>query len=275
MLTEPSLCGVVVIDKPLGMVSKDVSRWLTNKIGKKNKIGHAGTLDPDANGVLPILLGNATRLQDLMIELPKTYECELILGFETDTLDSSGTVIKNMASEHVTLQALKEAAQHMVGLQEQVPPIFSAVKYKGTPLYKYARSGRQNEVDLSKLKRKVEIYQLQILSFEGKTVRFSMSCSKGTYVRVAAKDLAESVGTCATVKKLIRTRAAGITLCQAVSLTQIENYLEKNPILGQPFLIPIEDLNVGIRKIKVDDLKKEKLQIGQRVFVSVGEFEDM
>ena len=264
-------CGVLVVDKPVGMVSKDVSRWLAKRLGAKVKMGHAGTLDPAAEGVLPILLGKATRLQDLLLDLPKTYDCQMVLGSETDSLDSDGEVVKEMPYSHVTREGLEEASQGLTGVQQQVPPIYSAVKFKGKPLYFYARNGRSDEVDLDSLARSVEIYEFKILEFSGQLVTFRLRCSKGTYVRVAAKTLAEKLGTCGTITKLCRSESSGVSREHASSLEEIEKFLEKSGKLREPLLIPMESLDLGLDSLPVEDTRSvAKLKSGQKIWFENG-----
>ena len=262
---QESLNGVIVVNKCVGMVSKDVSRWLTKRIGKNTKLGHAGTLDPEAEGVLPMLFGKATKLQDFLMQLPKTYECEVTLGYETDTMDVSGVRVREQSVDNVDYELLVTQSQKMIGVQFQIPPLYSAVKYKGLPLYKYVREGNHKNIPLENLKRKIEIFDLQILQYKERKVRFTLKCSKGTYVRVVAKDLAESVGTCGTVTQLIRTEASGTPLSDAKKLDDIEKYLEKNNGLIGPLLIPLERLNLGIAKLRVNDDSRKRLITGQRL----------
>ena len=126
MLSSVPKSGLLGVHKPSGIVSKDVSRWLEKRLGKL-KLGHVGTLDPLASGVLPLLFGQATRLQDFLLEIPKTYECTVELGYETDTLDSDGQIVETAPYEHVTLTQLQETAKSFVGRIKQVPPLYSAV----------------------------------------------------------------------------------------------------------------------------------------------------
>ena len=268
---SPGPCGVLVVDKPVGMISKDVSRWLSKRIGSKVKMGHAVTLDPAAEGVLPILLGKATRLQDQLLDLPKTYECDLRLGSETDSLDLDGEVVKEMPFSHVTRQALEEASQTLVGKQQQTPPIYSAVKFKGKPLYFYARNGRADEIDLDALARSVEIYEFKILEFSGQIVTFRLRCSKGTYVRVAAKTLAEKLGTCGTITRLCRSESSGVDREHAFTLEEIENFLEKSGKLREPLLIPMESLDLGLDSLPIEDSRSiARLKSGQKIWLEDG-----
>lgn len=247
------LCGVLVVNKPRGMISKDVSRWLQKFIGKKHRLGHVGTLDPEAEGVLPLLLGKATRLQDSLLSLPKTYVCDVELGYETTTLDIEGEVIARAPVEGVTLDGLNKAAQELTGIQTQQAPLYSAVKFQGKPLYSWAREGREDEIDWEKVSRSVEVYRLKILGFENGVVRFEARCGKGTYIRVLAKDLAGKLGTLGTVTRLVRTEASGVTQDQAFTPEEIEAHLSAMGTLREPVLTPIEMVQTGLPELRVSE----------------------
>jgi tRNA pseudouridine55 synthase len=237
------------INKPLGLVSKDVSRKLIRKFGKLH-IGHVGTLDPAADGVLPVLLGRATRLQDHLLELPKRYTLEITFGYETNTLDSEGEIVKEMPADFVTAAMIKNAIPNFLGLIEQIPPIYSAVKLKGKPLYEYARSGKEAQVEIEKHKRAVTIYALDFLGFSSNKAMLSVTCSKGTYVRTLVKDIATAIGTCGTLTRLTRTVAAGVDLLQTIGLDQIVD--DVNSALAD-FVIPMEEIKFGFPKWKTPD----------------------
>lgn len=268
MSQEKQLSGILIVNKPKGMISKDVSRWLTRRIGKKVKLGHVGTLDPAADGVLPLLIGKATRLQDDLLELPKSYYCEMQLGYETDTLDLDGKVITRKAYEKVDERNLHSIAESFEGLIEQVPPIYSAVKFQGKPLYSYAREGRENEVDLEKLKRQVTVYACRALSYANGLVSFEVTCSKGTYIRVLAKKFAEAMGTVGTVTRLCRTQAAGVKIEQAYSLEEIEQFLIDNKSIGEPILTPLKEVALNLPSLAVDQNQGRKLLAGQLLTIS-------
>ncbi len=246
--TEP-IHGLLPINKPLGLVSKDVSRKLIRKFGKLH-IGHVGTLDPAADGVLPVLLGRATRLQDHLLELPKRYTLEITFGYETNTLDSEGEIVKEMPADFVTAAMIKNAIPNFLGLIEQIPPIYSAVKLKGKPLYEYARSGKEAQVEIEKHKRAVTIYALDFLGFSSNKAMLSVTCSKGTYVRTLVKDIATAIGTCGTLTRLTRTLAAGVDLLQTIGLDQIVD--DANSALAD-FVIPMEKIKFGFPKWKTPD----------------------
>jgi len=212
---------MLVVNKPRGMISKDVSRTLTRLLGKQ-KLGHVGTLDPNAEGVLPLLFGNATRLQDFLLELPKTYDFDVSFGAETDSMDPDGTVIRTAPWEHVTVESINAAIKGFHGRITQVPPMYSAVKYQGRPLYEYARGQRDSEVPLADLSREVVVSDFRLLGFANGVAHCVVTCSKGTYIRSLVKSLAEALGTCATLTRLLRSAASGVDLSCAHRLEHVE-----------------------------------------------------
>ncbi len=221
MPLPPDCTGVLPINKPRGMTSKDVSRVLQRIVGRV-KMGHVGTLDPDAEGVLPVLFGTATRVQDLLLDSPKTYHSVVFLGEATDTLDREGTVVATAPWEHVTLEAAQKEALAFLGPIEQIPPAFSAVKHQGKALYAYARKEVLSDDFLTQFVRKVEIYSLSIDALEGNLLSLRMTCSKGTYVRSLVRDLCVALGTCGRVDRLVREAASGFTLAQTVPLEGLD-----------------------------------------------------
>jgi tRNA pseudouridine55 synthase len=219
-----TLSGLLPILKPAGMTSKDVSRAIERRVGKL-KMGHVGTLDPVAQGVLPLLIGGATKLQDLLLELPKTYEFEVSFGIETDTLDLEGKVIANVPCPALSAELIEAHLDQFRGAIVQEPPLYSAIKYQGKPLYEYARSERSELLpELSALSREVHVYELTLLGVEQDRCTLRMTSSKGTYVRSLARDLARSLGTVGTVSKLLRTKSSGISLENCVQLDSIQSF---------------------------------------------------
>lgn len=241
--------GLLPINKPLGLISKDVSRKLIRKFGKLH-IGHVGTLDPAADGVLPVLLGRATRLQDHLLEMSKSYDLEITFGYETDTLDSEGQIVKEMPADFINSEGIIAVIPRFIGRIEQIPPIYSAVKLKGKPLYKYARSGKQDEVQTENLKRSVTIKALEFRGFSNNKGQLSVTCSKGTYVRTLVKDIATSLGTCGTLTRLTRTEAAGVALQQTIDLEEIIGNEDCNLA---DFVIPMEKIKFDLPRWKVPD----------------------
>ncbi len=258
--------GLLGVHKPTGMVSKDVSRWLTKRLGKL-KLGHVGTLDPMASGVLPILLGKATKLQDYLLDLDKAYEFDMEFGKETDTLDLEGSVVKTAPWEHISREAVERSAAELTGAIQQIPPLYSAIKFKGRALYDYVRSGKGDRVPVEALKRDVKVYKFQLLKFDGNRATFAVDCSKGTYIRVLAKDLAEKLGSCATLTRLVRTQAAGIGLAETFSLEELETKIGNVASL----VLPVDRLNLGLPVWLGESEAVAKLKTGQKVILESGE----
>ncbi len=234
-------CGLLAVNKPYGMVSKDVSRWLTKRLGRLS-LGHVGTLDPLAEGVLPILFGAATKLQDHLLIFPKTYEFDCLFGEETDTLDTEGQVVLCLPWEHLTSESVKNAADSFLGASMQVPPLYSAVKFQGRALYDYARSGDELGIELSALQREVVIDRFEVLAFGGNTGTFRVRCSKGTYIRGIVRDLSKKLGTCGTMTRLVRTESAGFSIESALGLGEIEEKIGD----FQSILLPIDEIDIGL-----------------------------
>lgn len=245
--------GMLVVNKPIGMVCKDLSRWLIRRVGKI-KLGHVGTLDPIAEGVVVLLCGKATPLQDYLLGLPKTYECTMELGYATDTLDSDGEVVQRDPWDHVTVEAVHAAVSNFVGSIVQIPPLYSAVKHKGRPLYSYARSGQELPIDIQQLGRTVEVFSFEITKCELPRISFRVRCSKGTYIRVLARDLATKLGTCGTVIALCRSEASGFTIDQALTLERLEEKLEASA----DWMISLEDARVQIPRLglSADEIRR-------------------
>lgn len=203
--------GVAVVDKPAGWTSHDVVAKARGVLGTR-RVGHSGTLDPDATGVLVLGVGRATRLMRFLTELPKSYEAEIALGAETDTGDSSGSVVARWDMAGVTEAAVRAAAADLTGEIMQVPPMVSAVKVGGRKLYELAREG----VEVERPARPVTVHRFDIAPAAGEGVwRATVECSSGTYVRALASDLGRALGGGAHLRSLRRTAVGGFTLEQA------------------------------------------------------------
>lgn len=216
--------GILVVDKDKGMTSADVVYHLRKALHIR-KMGHAGTLDPDVTGVLPIAIGQATKLIELMHTQNKKYVGTAILGYATDSYDISGKVLKSQKlTDPIAKEEIEQQMQKFVGQIEQVPPIYSAVRVNGKHLYEYAREG----IEVERPKRQVQIFAYDTMSepvFDSKTgfqeFDFQIECSKGTYVRSLVNDLGTRLGVPAVMKTLRRTASSGFTIDQAVKLDQI------------------------------------------------------
>ncbi len=209
--------GIVNVLKPTGMSSHDVVGRLRRIYGTK-KAGHAGTLDPLAAGVLPVYLGQATRLIEYGDSDVKTYHAEFVLGLRTDTEDITGEVSAVMAVPSLSFREAEEAVLSFGGHTEQLPPRYSAINVNGVKAYKLAR---QN-ADFSLTARKITIHEIRLLAFRRRRGIISVTCSKGTYVRSLIRDIGEKLGTCACMSYLVRVRAGQFDIAQAASLEEIE-----------------------------------------------------
>ena len=217
--------GVIVIRKEKGFTSHDVVAKLRGILHMK-KIGHTGTLDPDAEGVLPVALGKATRLVDMITDKEKTYEAVMRLGVVTDTQDMSGTVLSQTEDISVAEEELRTVIGSFVGDYMQVPPMYSALKVNGKKLYELAREGKTVE----RKARPVHFYEIEILDINLPLVRFCVTCSKGTYIRTLCHDIGEKLGCGAAMETLLRTKVGRFTLDDAITLAQAEEAVQAGEI---------------------------------------------
>lgn len=202
--------------KPPKMTSHDVIGFLRRALNTK-KIGHGGTLDPDAAGVLPVFAGSATRLLEFAVEGRKEYIAEFTLGAQTDTGDDSGEVVKTLPVPQFTQEQLLAVLASFIGPQLQLPPMYSAIKINGKKLYQLARQG----VEVERTARPIEVYKLEPLHYTETSFTVRVACSKGTYIRVLGEDLATALGTCGTMSFLLRTQVGAYTIDKAFTLQEI------------------------------------------------------
>lgn len=258
------LNGILVIDKEKGMTSADVVYHL-RKILHIKKIGHAGTLDPDVTGVLPVAIGQATKLIELMHTQNKRYIGQGILGFATDSYDTSGKIAANKKIRtEITSTEIKDAMQEFVGQIEQVPPIYSAVKVKGKHLYEYARAG----IEVERPKRQVEILAYNLVNeptFDKEkgqeTFDFEIECSKGTYVRSLINDLGSKLKVPAVMKCLRRTSSSGFDISQSVKLSEIT----EDPKLVDQIIQPIDSFFTNYAQQDLDEKLWSKVKNGAAI----------
>ena len=208
--------GIINVYKEKGFTSFDVVAKLRG-ILKTKKIGHTGTLDPDAEGVLPVCIGRATKVCDILTDKDKVYEAVMLLGVETDTQDTSGKILKELPIT-VSEETVKEAILSFVGPYEQIPPMYSALKVNGKKLYELAREGKTVE----RKARTVEIFSIEILEVELPRVRMSVHCSKGTYIRTLCHDVGQKLGCGGCMEKLLRTKVASFELKDTLKLSEID-----------------------------------------------------
>ena len=238
--------GIIVINKEKGCTSHDI----VYKIRKmfNTKVGHTGTLDPNATGVLPILLGKGTKISKYLIEHDKEYEVVLQLGVKTTTADEEGEIIeeKEVLKERLEQLEIERILKSFIGKIKQMPPKYSAIKVNGKKLYEYARKGQEVEIK----PREVEIYNIEITNIqkEKKQIEFKVSCSKGTYIRTLCEDIAEKMRTVGYMKELKRTKVGDFNIEQAITLGQLQ---EKENIK----IITIEEMFKDKEEIILEDSK--------------------
>ena len=238
--------GIINVYKEKGFTSHDVVAKLRGIVGQK-KIGHTGTLDPDATGVLPVCLGKATKLCDLLTDKNKTYEAVLLLGKTTDTQDITGEVLAEKSTEALTEEKVREAIEGFIGDYEQIPPMYSALKVNGKKLYELAREGKVIE----RKARPVKILDIQILEIDLPKVRMEVSCSKGTYIRTLCHDIGEKLGCGGCMESLIRTRVSTFRIEDAKTLDEIETLKQEGKLAE--LLVPIDAMFPFYPKITVKD----------------------
>jgi len=211
--------GILNINKPTGMTSHDVVAKV-RKLLKQRRVGHAGTLDPAASGVLPICVGQATRVAEYLSESGKAYQATIVFGMVTDTYDSEGTIMRTASTQDLTRAQIEALLPKFLGEQMQVPPRYSAIKLQGQPAYKRARAGE----DMAMEARPITIYQLEIIDWQPSqppTLTLAIECRKGTYIRSLAYDLGEQAGCGAYLGSLIRTRSGPFPLSESITLEQL------------------------------------------------------
>ena len=223
--------GIVIVDKPAGWTSQDVTARLRRVFGTR-RIGHGGTLDPMATGVLPVFVGRATRAVEFFEHAEKTYEAVLRLGIETDTEDMSGTMLRQ-SDVQVSEQAFCEVLSRFRGEITQIPPMYSAIKINGQKLYQIARAGKE----VARPSRTVTVFELECLEFSADRAKLRVRCSKGTYIRTLCKDIGAALGCGGCMESLRRTAAGSYTLRDAVPLAAL---LESDA--PESYLRPVDSL---------------------------------
>ncbi len=249
------LKGGLVLNKPTGITSHDTLDKLRN-ILPNISIGHTGTLDPQASGVLLVLLGQATKIASFIDGWDKEYLAKVKLGLKTDTYDLEGKVLEAVEQLQVTEKTVRETVESLVGEVSQTPPPFSAIKYKGKKLYEYARAG----VEIKPETRKVSIRRMEIIDLNLPETFLRISCSKGTYIRSIAHEMGEKLGCGAVLAGLTRTKVGRYGIEQALTLQQIEEIHQRNEI--SDYIIPISEILEDLPQIRVKKGSEEKVKNG-------------
>lgn len=252
------IIGFLNVDKPAGMTSHDVVQHIRRLLGIK-KVGHTGTLDPLATGVLALAVGRGTRLIQFLDESEKVYQATFRLGVETDTNDREGEPVSQADAANITREEVEASVKKFIGEIEQVPPMFSAIKQNGQKLYKLARAGKKVE----RAPRKVRISQIDIVDFKNPILDISVTCSRGTYIRSLARDLGRELGCGAHLEELRRTRSGPFNIDDALPLGEIADLHLKDqlPVIGHDTALS------HLKAIRVTDEGVEKIRLG----ITVGE----
>lgn len=244
--------GIIIINKHKGCTSHDIVYKVKKMFNEK--VGHTGTLDPMATGVLPLLIGKGTQCSKYLINHDKIYNVTLQLGEKTDTADSEGKVIetKEVKEETLKKENIEKIFEKIKGKQEQIPPIYSAIKVNGKKLYEYARKGQEVEIK----PRKIEIYNIELLNIneKQKQIEFQVSCSKGTYIRSLCEDIAQRLETVGYMLELKRIQVGNFNIKEAITIEQLENNIDNKEFIEENFM-QFEEIFKNKEKIELDDRK--------------------
>ena len=240
--------GILIINKPKGRTSHDIVAKVKKVVG--NKVGHTGTLDPNATGVLPLLIGKGTLCSQYLMEHDKIYEVVLKLGTKTDTADSEGNVLEEKEVVLASLDAenVTNVLKGFLGKQEQLPPMYSAIKVNGKKLYEYARKGQEVEVK----PRQIEIYKCELkqINLEEKEICFTVHCSKGTYIRSLCEDIANKLDTVGYMKELNRIKVGKFDIEQSITIEELESNISNEDYINEHF-ISIEKAFVDEKSVTI------------------------
>lgn len=241
--------GIIIINKSKGCTSHDVVYKVKKLL--KEKVGHTGTLDPNATGVLPLLVGKGTGLSQYLINHNKKYVATIKLGEKTDTADVEGKIIEECVVDDSIFDSEKinKVLKKMIGKQKQRPPMYSAIKINGKKLYEYARSGKVVDIP----EREIEIYDLQLVNFDSinKLIMFEVFCSKGTYIRTVCEQFAENLGTVGYMKELNRTMIGEFKIEDSVTIEELEDNISNKKFFDEHF-ISIEQFFINNAKLNLD-----------------------
>lgn len=255
--------GIIIINKPKNYTSHDVVAKV-KKILNVKKVGHTGTLDPNATGVLPLLINDGTKLSKYLIEHDKEYEVVLKLGIKTDTADIEGNIVETKEDNlnKFEEEEIKKRLKAFEGQQEQIPPIYSAIKIKGKKLYEYARNGEKVEIP----SRKIEIFNIELIEInkEEKEIIFKVHCSKGTYIRTLCEDIANKLETVGYMKELNRTKVGKFEISNAITIDQLEENKDNQEFLNKN-IITIKELLKEKENIILDDDKLNSFLNGVKI----------
>ena len=250
--------GLINIYKEKGYTSHDVVAVLRG-ILKQKKIGHTGTLDPQAEGVLPVCLGKGTKLCDMLTEKDKIYQVRLKLGVETDTEDMTGTVLKQSDTSSLREEEVRTVIESFVGKQMQIPPMYSAIKVNGKKLYQLAREG----ITIERAEREIEVYRIQILNMELPYVSMEIECSKGTYIRSICRDIGAKLSVGGAMQDLIRTRVSSFYIKDSLKLEQVRELVEQGKL--DSYIVPVDVPFLNYPKVVMEEKYDKWLRNGNKL----------
>lgn len=252
--------GILVVNKSKGLTSNDIVKKVKKILN--TKVGHTGTLDPNATGVLPLLLGNATKISKYLINHDKEYEAVIKLGAKTTTADVEGKIIeeKEVNKEKLKKENIEEVLKSLIGKQQQIPPIYSAIKVNGKKLYEYARQGKEVEIKA----RNIEIYDLKLLKIDSKNdeLTINVKCSKGTYIRSLCEDIAVKLETLGYMKELNRIQVGEFNIKDSVTIEEFKANIENKDYSN---IIGIEEIFKEIPEITIKQREYEKYLNGVKI----------
>jgi tRNA pseudouridine55 synthase len=249
------LDGILNIDKPAGKTSYGVVAMIKRLTGERHA-GHAGTLDPGATGVLPVCLGRATRIVEFLVDATKTYRAAIELGITTDTYDGSGNIVRKRDPSGIDISRLKKALDTFRGAIRQTPPMYSALKHRGQPLYTLARAG----INIERSSRPVQIHRLEIIDWQPPEFTAEIECSKGTYIRSLANDLGETLGCGAYLKGLVRTKYGIFDVKDAVSISQLEEGRGRGD--WEKYLYPVDSVLQDFNALYINEAGELAMKTG-------------
>ena len=258
------LDGIFNVYKEKGYTSHDVVARLRGIAGQK-KVGHTGTLDPDAEGVLPVCLGKATKVCDVLTDKSKTYQAVLLLGRRTDTQDISGACLEERDTSGLAKETVRRAVESFLGDYMQTPPMYSALKVDGKKLYELAREGKTVE----RKARKVQIHRIEIRKMDLPRVWIEVECSKGTYIRSVCDDIGELLGVGGCMEELLRTRVGHFRIEDSVRLSELERYREEGTL--EEHLIPVDSVFADCPRLDVPERLEPLLYNGNPLRLPEGE----
>jgi len=256
--------GFLILNKPSGPTSMDAVSQITRLTGQRKRVGHGGTLDPLAEGVLPICFGQATRLMEYLINYTKDYLLEVHLGVTTETYDSEGRVVKERDTSHITQESVEEALQNFCGTIYQTPPMYSSIKVEGRRLYQLARQG----IEVERVPRKVQVHRLTLEKFHPPFLLLEVECGRGVYMRSLAHDLGELLGCGGYAKSLTRLRSGPFRLNEAVPPEAIQDAVEEGH--WRELIRPLDFLLLGMKSTTVSTAAEQAVRNGQSISLGPG-----